>query len=90
MAPRLASRDVQGVAAYLASDACQRVVVLTGAGVSWEFWFSTTDLVLDDVEANAKLLTTGASLALIPRFDPAVAAQTVRECAVDVFIDYCR
>ena len=34
MAPRLASRDVQGVAAYLASDACQRVVVLTGAGVS--------------------------------------------------------
>ena len=34
MAPRLASRDVQGVAAYLASDACQKVVVLTGAGVS--------------------------------------------------------
>lgn len=34
----------------------------TGAGVSWEFWFSTTDLALDDVEANAKLLTTGASL----------------------------
>ena len=31
-------------------------------------------------------VTTGASLALIPRFDPAVAAQTVRECAVDVFI----
>ena len=34
IAPRLASRDVKGVAAYLASDACQRVVVLTGAGVS--------------------------------------------------------
>ena len=34
MAPRLVSRDVQGVAAYLASDACQKVVVLTGAGVS--------------------------------------------------------
>ena len=33
-AMRLASRDVQGVAAYLASDACQKVVVLTGAGVS--------------------------------------------------------
>ena len=33
-AMRLASRDVQGVAAYLSSDACQRVVVLTGAGVS--------------------------------------------------------
>ena len=31
---RLASRDVKGVAAYLASDACQKVVVLTGAGVS--------------------------------------------------------
>ncbi|MGW5853228.1 MULTISPECIES: long-chain-fatty-acid--CoA ligase [Micrococcus] len=31
-------------------------------------------------------VTMGASLALIPRFDPAVAAQTVRECAVDVFI----
>ena len=33
-AMRLASRDVKGVAAYLASDACQKVVVLTGAGVS--------------------------------------------------------
>ena len=31
-------------------------------------------------------VTMGASLALIPRFDPAVAAQTVRERAVDVFI----
>ena len=31
---RLASRDVKGVAAYLASDECQKVVVLTGAGVS--------------------------------------------------------
>ena len=33
-AMRLASRDVKGVAAYLASDACKNVVVLTGAGVS--------------------------------------------------------
>lgn len=33
-AMRLAARDVKGVAAFLASDECQNVVVLTGAGVS--------------------------------------------------------
>ena len=36
MAPsaRLVSRDLAGVAKFMASDACERVVVLTGAGVS--------------------------------------------------------
>jgi len=33
-APRLVSRDLAGVAAFLNSDACRNVVVLSGAGVS--------------------------------------------------------
>ena len=31
---RLASKDLSGVASFLASDACKNVVVLSGAGVS--------------------------------------------------------